>query len=209
MFSFSTIAVFATLAFSALTSALPNVVDRSAAVPEVARAVAAQDTVALIFNDAQTQLLPFTNQLKFATKQNATVEGLTPAINGIQGVLTSTTTRIHGLRGKPAEIILLALDGTVILTVAEVAKIIASVLILVFDALAAVKALLGLAIAPAVFLLLVGVGNVVGTLLQAVTLIVGAVLIDLTTVLVPLLGSVIGIIQGLGLTLILTLLGLL
>lgn len=76
MFSFSTIAVFATLAFSAVTSAIPTTgtagelavrealpvasVDNLAI---VGRADEAQDSLAKILTDAQTQLLPFTNQL--------------------------------------------------------------------------------------------------------------------------------------------------
>ena len=77
MFSFSTIAVFATLAFSAVTSAIPfnerdaagelsavnaalPVVDTAALVP---RADDAKLSLASILTDAQTQLVPFTQQL--------------------------------------------------------------------------------------------------------------------------------------------------
>ncbi|KAI0827187.1 hypothetical protein BC628DRAFT_1338588 [Trametes gibbosa] len=209
MFSFSSIAIFATLAFSAVTSAIPFAESERTAFTDVApRADNAQDTFASIFNDAQTQLVPFTNQLKFATKQNATVEGLTAPVNGIKGVLTSTTTRLHGLAGHPIEAILLSLDGTVVLTVHEVAKIVSSVIILVFEALGAVQILLAGGLVPSVLVLLVGVGQLVGTLLQAVDLVVGAVFIDLFVVLVPLLGTVVGIIRGLGITLLIALLGL-
>ncbi|KAI0634916.1 hypothetical protein C8Q77DRAFT_1072289 [Trametes polyzona] len=222
MFSFSTIAVFATLAFSAVTSAIPfNERDAAGELSAVNAALPVVDTVALvpraddaklslasILTDAQTQLVPFTQQLKFATKQNATAEHLSAPVDGIKNVLTTTATRIHGLGGHPIEIILASLDGTLILTVHEVARILAAVLILVFDAVGAVLALLGGGIAPAVFLLLVGVGEVVATLLQAVLAIVGVVLVDLVVVLVPLLGTVIHVIRALGVALLLTLLGL-
>ncbi|EIW55950.1 uncharacterized protein TRAVEDRAFT_130193 [Trametes versicolor FP-101664 SS1] len=212
MFSFSTIAIFATFALSAVTSAIPHPGQAGElnAVP-VAAAVApraTQDSLASIFADAQSQLLPFTNQLKFATTQNATVEGLTPSVNGIKNVLTTSTTRVHGLAGLPVKVILASLDGTLVLTAVEVAHLLAAVSILVFEAVGAVITLLHGGIAPAVFLLLVGVGELVGTLLKAVTVIVGAVLVDLTVILVPLLAGVVGIIRTLGLTVLLALLGL-
>lgn len=71
MFSFSTIAIFATFALSAVTSAIPHAGQAGElnAVP-VAAAVApraTQDSLASIFADAQSQLLPFTNQLSMST----------------------------------------------------------------------------------------------------------------------------------------------
>ncbi|OJT14811.1 hypothetical protein TRAPUB_8605 [Trametes pubescens] len=210
MFSFSTIAVFATLAFSAVTSAIPHTGQAGDAVPVAAVVAprATQDSLASIFADAQTQLLPFTNQLKFATQQNATVEGLTPSVNGIKNVLTTSTTRVHGLAGLPIKVILASLDGTLVLTAVEVAHILASVSILVFEAVGAVITLLHGGIAPAVFLLLVGVGEVVGTLVKAVTVIGGVALVDVAVILGPLLGGVVGVIKTLGLTVLIALLGL-
>ncbi|OSC98845.1 hypothetical protein PYCCODRAFT_903408 [Trametes coccinea BRFM310] len=227
MFSFSTISVIATVALSAFTSAaplqtrdlpsLPVVGDLSAVtgltgslpvVGDIVRRTDAPQGLAAIFTDAQNQLVAPTQQLKFATKQNATADALGGPIGEIKTILTNTVSLVQGLAGKPIEDILVSVDGTAKLTAAELAPILAGVITLVFEALGAVLTVLGGAVVPAVFSLLADVGALVGTLLAAVLALVGSVLGDLVAILVPLLSNVVPFILNLNVATIISLLGL-
>ncbi|KAI0666427.1 hypothetical protein C8Q78DRAFT_1059477 [Trametes maxima] len=226
MFSFSTVTVFATLALSAFTSAvplsgraLPVVGDLSAVtgvtqnLPVVGslplpRDDAVKPGLAAIFQQAQAKIAPAAAQIKAVNKQNATVAAISGPANTIKAALTDAATQIHGLAGEPVEVILVAVEGTALLAVHEVAALLAAVIITVFEALGAVLTLLGGAVEPALFELLVAVGALVGTVLAAVLAIVGAVLVDLIVVLVPLLGAVIPFILHLNIALLISLLGL-
>ncbi|CDO76401.1 hypothetical protein BN946_scf184937.g15 [Trametes cinnabarina] len=207
MFFFSTLSVIATVALSAFISAaplqsradLPVVGDLSAVtgltsglpvMGDVLRRTDAPQGLAAIFTQAQAQLVPFTQQLKFATKQNATAEGLAAPIDEIKTILTNTVGLVQGLIGQPVEVVLATVDGTAKLTIEELAPIVGSVVILVFDALGAVLTLLGGGVIPAVFDLLAGVGAVVGTLLAAVFALLGQVVPDVVAILASTLRTV-------------------
>ncbi|KAI0367263.1 hypothetical protein BV20DRAFT_1037777 [Pilatotrama ljubarskyi] len=224
MFSFSTISVFATVALSAFTSALPlagrglpvvgdlsAVTDVTSGLPVVGGILGRNDVpkgIAAIFADVQTQIAPATEQLKFVTKQNATVAAVTGPVNEIKTALTNAVSLVQGLAGQPIEVILASVDGTGKLAVDEVATILAALITTIFTALGAVLTLLGGAIEPALFELLAGVGALVGTLLAAVLALVGAVLTDLVALLAPLLADVVPFILTLNVATIFSLLGL-
>ncbi|KAI0635395.1 hypothetical protein C8Q77DRAFT_1156690 [Trametes polyzona] len=226
MFSFSTISVFATVALSAFTSAIPLASRQLPAVGDLAGSLPvvngltgalggvlpradATTSLAAILSDAQTQLAPLTAQLKFANKQNATVEGLTTPVNNIKAVLTATTARVNALAGLPQDQILAAVDGAAAITVAGLAEIVATLLTDVFTALVAVLAVVDGDVVPAVTALLAAVGALVGTLLTAVLGLVGGLLAALIPLVAGLLGELVPTLLTLNLAGVLGLLGLL
>ncbi|KAI0699792.1 hypothetical protein C8T65DRAFT_709876 [Cerioporus squamosus] len=217
MFSFSSLAVFSTLAFSAFTSALPlsNAVGSPSlpSVPDVSAVTGvasklpavgslgsrdATQSVAAILTDVTTKLGPVTDVLKFVTSQNATVEAVSGPIGEIKDILT----------GAPVEVILASVEGTAQITVEELGKLVATLVVVVFEALGAVLKVAGGAIDKALFELLAAVGGLVGTLLAVVLKLVGSIVGDLLAVVVPLVQTVVPFILNLNIAQVISLLGL-
>jgi hypothetical protein len=233
MFSLSKLSVFAAVAFSALTSAIPlNTPVGDLPVPALPDTTAvtglaaglpvgslpalggllprtdAPQSIAVVLTAAHTRLVPLTNQLKFVTAQNMTVDCLAGPIGEIKDILVGSVTSLKFLVGQPAEVILLSVEGTVQITVAELGRIVAGVVFIVFEALGAVLRVAGATIDKVLFDLLVTVGVVVGSLLAIVFSLVGTVAADLLAVVVPLLKTVIPFILHLNLATVISILHL-
>ncbi|EGN94341.1 hypothetical protein SERLA73DRAFT_188173 [Serpula lacrymans var. lacrymans S7.3] len=152
---------------------LPQVPDVSKEVNKVKEtAHLARDStprsIAMIMTGSFSEIAPYCQQLQYVNAKNATVVAITPAVTKIRTSLTAAVTEIQLLKGQPLSIILRAVDGVTILTVAGLAQIIAIDLAIIFRALGAVLAVVTIDAHAAVFALLVTVGAVVGTLLQVV-----------------------------------------
>ncbi|KAI0828537.1 hypothetical protein BC628DRAFT_75282 [Trametes gibbosa] len=201
--------VTGSLSASGLTNAVPvgDVVGTVASAGLIRRHDAV-NSLAAILADAQCQLTPFTNQLKFVNDKNATVEALTEPVNHIKDILTATADHVKALDGLPINTILAAVDGSVVLTVEALAAVVASLVILVFDALAAVIRAADGSVLPAVGALLATVGGVVGVLLTAVLAVLGGLVAELLATLVPLLADIVHTVYYLNLATIVSLLGL-
>ncbi|KAH9855491.1 hypothetical protein C2E23DRAFT_813550 [Lenzites betulinus] len=235
MFSFSTVTLFATLALSAVTSALP-LASRDLPLPAldslpvggvvttvsgvtgdlplvgsvlsgVGRRADASTSLAAILTNAQSQLAPVLAEFHFATKQNATVDALTAPVNEVKAILTATIASVKNLAGLPVETILADVDGVATITVDGLATIVADLLVVVFDALGAVLAIVDSAVLPLVITLLASVGALVGELLAAVLALVGSVLTGLLAAIVPLLSTIIPFVEYLNVAEILSLIG--
>ncbi|OBZ78248.1 hypothetical protein A0H81_01757 [Grifola frondosa] len=220
MLSFSSLSLIATLALSAFTSASPINSDSLApvavpAVPAVAipavSGLGSRDavrSVPVILADVQTKVTTYTQELTFITQANATVEVLTPIVTNIKVILTGALVEINGLVGQPAEIILASVDGTAKVTVVELANIISGLLIIVFEALNAVLAVVSITAKAAVVALLGTVGEILGCLICAIIMLVGGILTDLVFTLKPLLVSISTILTNLNVVVIVSVLGL-
>jgi len=125
-------------------------------------------SVAMIMAGTFTDIAPYCAELQYVNAQNATVVAITPAITKIKASLTAAVSEVLLLKGQPLSIILGAVDGITVLTVAGLAEIIAIDLAILFRALGAVLVVVTVDAHAAVFALLVSVGVVVGTLLQVV-----------------------------------------
>ncbi|TFK82732.1 hypothetical protein K466DRAFT_499768 [Polyporus arcularius HHB13444] len=222
MFSFSSLAVFSTLALSALTSALPlsnsvgSVPDVSAVTGIASKLPAvgsvhtrdATQSIAVILTDVTTKLGPVTDVLKFVTSQNATVEAVSGPIGEIKDILTGAVTSLEALVGQPAEVILASVEGTAQITVEELGKLVATLVVVVFEALGAVLKVAGGAIDQALLQLLCVVGGLVGTLLAIVLKLVGGIVGELLAVVLPLIQTVVPFILNLNINQIISVLGL-
>ncbi|RPD56560.1 hypothetical protein L226DRAFT_567634 [Lentinus tigrinus ALCF2SS1-7] len=224
MFSFSSLAVFSTIAFSALASALPlstplgdlpvdpsavtGVVSGLPVVGGIVGRADAQQSIAVILTGVTAQLGPATQALKFVTSQNATVDACSGPIGEIKDILTGAVVELQGLVGKPVEVILHSVEGTALITVEELGKLVAGLVVIVFEALGAVLKVAGATIDKALFDLLCVVGGLVGSLIALVLQLVGTVLGDLLAVVVPLIKTVVPFILHLNLAQVISLLKL-
>ncbi|KAH9936803.1 uncharacterized protein BXZ73DRAFT_89303 [Epithele typhae] len=230
MFSFSALAVFSTIAFGALSSALP--VDLPAALPvnalgalpipalgrridvpvvgDLGLPIRRHDVagVAVVLTQATAKLGPATDLLKFVTAENCTVQALTAPVHDIQTILLGTVAELKELVGQPVDIILASVEGTAQITVEELAHIICGLLTIVFTGVRAVLIVAGAAIDATVFNLLVLVGGVVGELLAVLLPLVGSIVGELLYILVPLLKTLVPIILHLNLAQVISLLHL-
>ena len=66
------------------------------------------------------------------TAQNPTVDALTPHINDIKTILTGTLSSLQALVGQPTEVILASVEGTAVITVEELGKLVAGVVVVRF-----------------------------------------------------------------------------
>ncbi|TBU28179.1 hypothetical protein BD311DRAFT_778459 [Dichomitus squalens] len=212
---FSKLSVIAALAFGAFTSARPidtpvdsvaNTVGsfvNSVPVPNVAGGLAnradAPQGLAAILTGLQADLAPATDALTFITAQNATANNIQGPVHEIVDTLTGAVTALKGLVGQDVSVILASTEGTVLVTVDEVAHLVAGVVVLVFKSVGAVVSIAGPAVDTTVQDLVKVVGITVADLLSVVLQLVGTVLTDLLKVLVPLLKEVIPFILNLNL----------
>ncbi|KAG1736611.1 uncharacterized protein EDB91DRAFT_499589 [Suillus paluster] len=161
-------------------------------------------SVAVVFTTVFTQIQPLTNQLTYLTPQNASVAAISPVIAQIKTQLTGAVPQLQALVGQESSVILAPVDGVVSLTVAALATLIADVLTLLFTALGAVLSIVGGDVHAEILPLLTDLCGVVTSILQIVVTLVGGIIVSLLPLLVP----VLSIIVSLGLTGLLSLLGL-
>ncbi|KAG1765722.1 hypothetical protein EV702DRAFT_1050917 [Suillus placidus] len=161
-------------------------------------------SVAVVFTTVFTQIQPLTDQLTFITANNATVAAISPVIAQIKTQLTSAVSQLQALVGQDSSVILAPVEGTVSLTVDELAALIASDLCLLFTALGAVlKVVIG-DVRAEVLPILTDLGCDVVSILKIVVTLVAGIVASLS----PLLAPVVAIIASLGLSDLLSLLGL-
>ncbi|KAI0683520.1 hypothetical protein C8Q76DRAFT_804160 [Earliella scabrosa] len=237
MFSFSSLAVLATVAFSAVSSAIPLTGDGLPrpgwvppvpAVPAVPGAlktvpnglpalpavggvlprVDTPDSIAVVLTTVHAQLVPVTTQLKFVTAANCTLEVVSVPLGEVKTILTGAVTSLHALVGQPVEVILRSVEGTAQITVKELGHLVAGVVIIVFEALGAVLKVAGKTVDKVLFKVLCDVGGLVGLLLAAVFGLLGHVVGEVVVVVVPLLKAVIPFILHLNIATVISLLHL-
>ncbi|KAF9220343.1 hypothetical protein BS17DRAFT_787621 [Gyrodon lividus] len=153
-------------------------------------------SVAVVFAGLSNTVTPLANQLLYATPQNATQEILTPIISSIGTAVTGAVSDLTLLVGLPLEVILASVDGLTILAVADVASIVAELVNLIFTAASTVLLVVDITIYSVISVLLSTLGTLVFSLLTVVLGLVGGLLSPLLI----LIGPVLSIISGLGLT---------
>ncbi|GBE84488.1 hypothetical protein BKA93DRAFT_734425 [Sparassis latifolia] len=216
MFAFSTLSILATLALSAFTSAAPfastgvvSSVEDLVAVPDVPSLVPrATAGVYEVITTVTETIRPQVAELTFLTAQNATVDNISNIVVGIRTVLGTALVDVQGLMCESTDVILAPIEGTVLITVAELAEVVSELLILVFEALGFVLTIVSADILPSVTYLLASLAEVVGCLLCAVIMLVDNILVGLVGALVPLISSILSIIGSLNITIIVAVLGL-
>ncbi|EGN94338.1 hypothetical protein SERLA73DRAFT_155664 [Serpula lacrymans var. lacrymans S7.3] len=162
-------------------------------------------SVAVVFTQVFTTLTPYVEKLQFINAQNATVADITPVVAQIKTTLTGAVTQIQQLKGQPASVILAGVNGATSISVADLAKILAADLCILFTAVGAVLKVVSTDAHAAVASLLVEVATVIGTLLQAVC----AVVTGLAAAVLPLLTtSVQTVIKDLGVSVLVAVLGI-
>ncbi|EIM79660.1 uncharacterized protein STEHIDRAFT_173009 [Stereum hirsutum FP-91666 SS1] len=231
--SFASIATFATLALGALVSAAPaaptpNVGVPTApvstpSVPPVAPAPPAptpsvppmssfeqRDDVksfAAIFVELQVSLVPVVAELNYIVTDNCTSDALTPIITDVTNVISAAVTDLNALVGQSAAVILVNVDGTAQLALADVAKLVADVLNLVFSAVGHVLGLANVDISVVVSVC-APLGEIIASLLNVVVSLVGALLGDVLGALLPLIGGLTNVIVNLNVATLLSILNL-
>ncbi|KAI0916627.1 hypothetical protein AcW1_010177 [Taiwanofungus camphoratus] len=223
MLSFSALSVFATLALSAFTSAVPlsptgvvNDISSVAHLPAVPipsglAGVIPRDAprgVCAILQDVTTQVTPYTVQLQYLKQSNATIDVITPIVNNIKGVLGGALGDVNGLVGQSTSVILATVDGTAQVTVTELAQIIAGLMTLIFDAVSVVLDVVSSDLSDCVTSLLCTVGELLGCLVCAIAMLVGSSLHGLLSAVVGLVGSLFPIIIKLNVSVFISLLGI-
>lgn len=161
-------------------------------------------SVAMVFTTVFTQIQPLTDQLTFITADNATVAAISPVVAEIKTQLTSAVSQLQALVGQDPSVILAPVEGTVLLTVAELAALIGGDLSLLFTALNAVLKVVTGDVRAAVLPILADLGCDVTSILEIVVTLVAGIVASLS----PLLAPVVAIIASLGLSDLLSLLGL-
>ncbi|TFY77768.1 hypothetical protein EWM64_g6244 [Hericium alpestre] len=199
--SFAKIASFAALAFGALVSAAPlsavhgavgKVASAVPAVPAFPRHVA-PICIEGIFNDLTDKLTPITGELNFIVTGNATQEVLGPIVDDIKSIIQDAVSTLNTLVGKPVDEILVSVDGTVKLTLGDVAELVAGVLTIVFTAIGKVLRLASIDVSVVVSIL-APIAELVAALLSVVLKLVGGVLGDVVGAVLPLIGGLIPVI---------------
>ncbi|KAI0696640.1 hypothetical protein BC835DRAFT_857191 [Cytidiella melzeri] len=203
MLFFKSLAAVSALAFGASHVVAAPL---SGTATEVARADAS--SVPQILAAVTTQLTPLVAELQSITASNATVAVVGPIMDSIKGVLTPAITEVQALSGSSLSTILASVDGTVQVTATELAQILSNLLHLVFNALASVSTLVSSLGLGSLGTLLSEVINLVVALLKAVLALVAEILDDVLAALSPLLADLSSILSGLGVTGLLTGLGL-
>ncbi|KAI0777404.1 hypothetical protein BD413DRAFT_516342 [Trametes elegans] len=207
MFSFSSIAVFSTLALSAFTSALPlgagiqaeseTELKAGLNVPDLRRTEV--PSLATIFADVHVELDLKLDALIHVTAENATVEALSPILADVTGILSGLVTDVQGLVGKDLTVILATVDGTAQLAVNDVVTLVGGLVQVVLSAVAAVLTVLNGNVPGALAQLIGTVVQLVASLLTVVVSLLGAVFTDLGALLGAALQTVFGLLNGLNL----------
>jgi hypothetical protein len=209
MLFFKSIAVFATVALSAVSVfAAPTAEADSTALVKKAQ----PSSIPQIFAGATTSLAAPTKQLQGLGPNDLTVAKISPIVGTITVILTEVIADVKLLVGQEAAIVLATVDATAIIALHDLAIIISELVHLVLTALGVVVSLLlahPFAAAFEIHSLLFQVGQLVGTLVITVIQVAGVLLPGLDLAVNVLLGDLGFIITQLGLTLLGGLLGIL
>ncbi|KAI0799991.1 hypothetical protein C8Q74DRAFT_1214061 [Fomes fomentarius] len=226
---FSSLTVFATIAFGTFTSAIPLVNEQAGvfAAKDIVFHVAptngvvtgdvlpraSLDSIVSILTDVHSQLVPVTAPLKFVTANNATFDALSPSLNHIKSILNSGIARLNALSGQPQSVLLASpfKNNAELISIPDLGPILAAIITAIFDSLSTIVAAGGLLV-PTLTALLADVGALVGALLAAVLSLVDALLAALSValigLLIPLVTPDVATMRAVGATQLLSLLGL-
>lgn len=215
--SFAKIVSFAALAFGAFVSAVPlgapAVPDVLSTVNGVVPAVPALvhrhelKSVAVVLTEAKVALTPLCAELQFIVAGNATVDAVGPILVDVKAVLSDTVSALNLLVGQPVEVILLTVDGTAKVVLADVANLLAGLLCLLFTALAHVVAVVKGDV-TGILTIIAPIGELVSGLLSIVITLVGSILGDVLGALLPLIGAIVPIVLNLNLATVISILHL-
>ncbi|KAL0581288.1 hypothetical protein V5O48_000771 [Marasmius crinis-equi] len=211
--------VIATIACAALSYAAPLInVDADVNAKPIAKVDASVNVrhdkgVPDVIQAVTVQITTVVAPLTFITSQNATVEAITPVLNEVKTILGGAITEVTAITGPVTGVAgglvggllntVLSLAGKV-LSIADVAGLLATLLKVVFVALGAVLKVVAAADKAAIQPLLAEVVKLVVDLLKLVLPVVGGLL----GALLPLVGDVLKIADALGVTDILASVGL-
>ncbi|ESK92537.1 hypothetical protein Moror_4413 [Moniliophthora roreri MCA 2997] len=217
--SFSTIFTIASLACSAFAAPLADLAvgaKAAVAVPPVAKADAAaglglevrhdqEKTVPVILTDVTVEITAVIAPLTFITQQNATVEVIVPILEDVKGILSGAIADIKVVVGGAGGLVggLLTLVGKV-LSVVDLACLIAALLKVVFTALGAVLKVVAAADKDVIKPLLIEVAKLVAELLKIILPLVGGLL----AALLPLVADVLVVVDVLGVASVFAAIGL-
>ncbi|KAK7696364.1 hypothetical protein QCA50_001018 [Cerrena zonata] len=211
MFSFKSLAVAAGIAFAAMSSvcATPATVTPTADVTTTTQTYTytQEKSIVYVLEKTKYEVTPVVQKFHYITKDNCTVENVTPLVEELKAVLTVSIGELHALVGVDVNVLLLTSAGVKV-TVAVVAQLVAEILILVFGALGFVLGLAHGAVYTTLCSLFAVVGGLVGTILSLVLSLVGGVLVGLVAAILALIGEVVAIILTLDISVCIRLLGL-
>ncbi|KAI0753893.1 hypothetical protein BC629DRAFT_1554509 [Irpex lacteus] len=134
---FKSLAVFATLAFGAISSLAAPVLDNDVIIANVLSdrcdACDAQKGVAGIIADVKLAVTPYVNEFHYIKKENCTAEAIEPLIVGIKVAVNDGLVKVNALAGASVDVILAsAVDVNVKLDVHAVASIVADLIVFIF-----------------------------------------------------------------------------
>ncbi|KAF7976718.1 hypothetical protein HWV62_5893 [Athelia sp. TMB] len=132
MFSFSKIAVLATFALSAFTSAKPI----------VARDASVQGAEAVL-TTLKTTLTPLVAQLASIQSNNATTAVVGPIVNQITSAISTATTGAKALAGQPQNVVLSSATSNEIVPLATVSQLVTDILKLLIPTLVGLIKIVG------------------------------------------------------------------
>ncbi|KAK7696371.1 hypothetical protein QCA50_001025 [Cerrena zonata] len=205
MFSFKSLAVAAGIAFAAMSSVCAAT--PTGDVTTTTQTYTQEKSIVYVLEKTKYEVTPVVEKFHYITKDNCTVENVTPLVEELKAVLTVSIAELHALVGVDVNVLLLTSAGVKV-TVAVVAQLVADILILVFGALSFVLGLAHGAVYTTLCSLFAVVGGLVGTILSLVLSLVGGVLVGLAVAIHGLIGEVVSIIVALDISVCISLLGL-
>ncbi|KAF7976328.1 hypothetical protein HWV62_5871 [Athelia sp. TMB] len=194
MFSFSKIAVFATLTLSVFTSAKP-----------FAREASVQGAEAILTN-LKTAVTPLAAQLASVKSNNATAGVVGPIVDKITAAISTATTSAKALKGQPQDVVLSSATSDEIVPLQNVAKLVTDILVLLVPTVVGLARIVGPGGDLTGVLPPIGVG--LSGLLGALVLGVAGLVTELIPVVQGLLAGLGGLVTTLGLGGLLIALGL-
>ncbi|KAI0084379.1 hypothetical protein BDY19DRAFT_997735 [Irpex rosettiformis] len=206
MFFSKSLAVVATLALGAISS----VVARPAPL-ETSNVLArcGCNSPAGIITGVTTSIQVYTGQLRGLAATEVTVDAVVPIVSEITNVLVGATTKINGLLGKDADIILADADGSAQVTAVVVAQLIAALCAEIFGAIGVIVNLGGVVGISAIISIFVSLGEVLGVFCGSCFSIFAGVGLDVKVALSPLLGGdILAVVARLNLSVLQVALGL-
>ncbi|KAI0338987.1 hypothetical protein BDW22DRAFT_1362327 [Trametopsis cervina] len=210
MLSFKSIAVFATLAFGAVSSLAAPLIDHNNVVTNAVVARTAEVRgVAAILVDVQAKVTPYVNEFYYIKKENCTAEVIKPIVASITVVLNDGLVEVKALAGASADVILAgAVDASVKVTVSVLAKIVADLIICIFGGIKVILDLNVTAVLSVVLPLFCSLGEVLGALVCAVLSLVGGLLVGIDAAVYALIGVVVDVIVRLNVSVLISVLAI-
>ncbi|KAI5116696.1 hypothetical protein M0805_000021 [Coniferiporia weirii] len=150
------------------------------------------DSVPTILTNAKTQLSTVVVQLNSLTITNATTGTVTPLLGQVVNIVGAAVDDVNKLVGAPVGVILASAEGTVQVTITEVAQLLAGVLTVVVSALGGVLKIVGGDLS-----ILGPTLGAVGQILAGLVTAVAGVVSGLVAELLPLVGSLVPTVSAL------------